>query len=59
MFVGDIKAAELGVSNLAFLGDAVYELLVREEVAKSTNMPSITLHQNAVKGLCQSAGSGL
>lgn len=35
----NIKAAELGVANLAFLGDAVYELLVREEIAKSTNMP--------------------
>lgn len=53
--MSDVKAAELGVANLAFLGDAVYELLVREEVAKSTNMPSITLHQNAVKKVCAKA----
>lgn len=53
--MGNIKAAELGVSNLAFLGDAVYELLVREEIAKNTNMPSIALHQNAVKKVCAKA----
>lgn len=53
--MGNIKAAELGVSNLAFLGDAVYELLVREEIAKNTNMPSIVLHQNAVKKVCAKA----
>ena len=53
--MSNIKAAELGVSNLAFLGDAVYELLVREEIAKNTNMPSIALHQNAVKKVCAKA----
>lgn len=53
--MGNIKAAELGISNLAFLGDAVYELLVREEIAKNTNMPSIALHQSAVKKVCAKA----
>lgn len=34
---------------LAFLGDAVYELLVRERLVKKANMPVGKLHQKAVQ----------
>ena len=41
--------SRFSVGALAFLGDAVYEQLVREMIVKSSNKPSGTLHQEAVK----------
>ena len=37
---------------LAFLGDAVYEQLVREKLILSANMPAGKLHKLAVKYVC-------
>lgn len=44
--------------NLAFVGDAVYELLVRQELAKRGSMPMGKLHHLAVGMVCAEAQSG-
>ena len=44
----------LSPSNLAFLGDAVYSLLVRERLS-TTSRPSGKLHSLSVKFVCASA----
>ncbi|WP_235843903.1 Mini-ribonuclease 3 [Massilioclostridium coli] len=41
--------------TLAFLGDAVFELLVREYITSSGSMPVNKLHQRAVKIVCASS----
>ena len=38
--------------TLAFLGDSVYEQLVRERLVLDANMPVGKLHLNAVKRVC-------
>lgn len=40
--------------SLAFLGDAVYELLVRERLLKQANRPVGVLHEKAVEQVCAS-----
>lgn len=40
--------------TLAFLGDAVYEQLVREKIVLTANMPVGKLHKEAVKKVCAS-----
>ena len=44
----DVDLHTLSPITLAFLGDAVFELLVREQLAKE-NAPAGKLHQKAVK----------
>ena len=43
--------------TLAFLGDAVFELLVRESLVSQGNRPSKQLHQLAVGKVCAVAQS--
>lgn len=43
--------------SLAFVGDAVYELLVRERLASVGNLPANKLHQAAVRRVCAAAQS--
>ena len=50
----DVDLHTLSPITLAFLGDAVYELLVREQLAKE-NAPAGKLHRKAVKRVCCSA----
>lgn len=38
--------------TLAFLGDAVFELLVRERLTAQGSMPAHILHKKAVKKVC-------
>lgn len=40
---------QYGVPALAFLGDSVYEQLVREHIVLKSNMPSSKLHNEAVR----------
>ncbi len=44
--------ANYSAPTLAFLGDAVYEQLVREALVKRANMPANRLHTEAVKLVC-------
>ena len=41
--------------TLAFVGDAVYELMVRERLAADGSMPANVLHHKAVKIVCAGA----
>lgn len=51
----DIKPKQLSPATLAFVGDAVFELLVREYiVAKNGSMPVAKLHKKTVKHVCAS-----
>ncbi len=43
--------------NLAFVGDGVYGLLVREHLTAAGNMPVNRLHRSAVELVCASAQS--
>lgn len=47
---------QLSAATLAFLGDAVYELLVRRSLA-TTTIPANTLHRMAVGKVCAAAQS--
>ncbi len=38
--------------SLAYLGDCVYEMLVREKIMKTANMPVKKLHQKTVSYVC-------
>ncbi|MDR3344493.1 MAG: ribonuclease III [Oscillospiraceae bacterium] len=46
-----------GNPALAFVGDAVYSLLVREALAKAGSRPSKALHSLAVRDVCAAAQS--
>ncbi len=46
------EANQYGVAALAFLGDAVYERLVRERIVIKANMPAAKLHNEAIKYVC-------
>ncbi len=43
------EARALGGLTLAFFGDSVYEVLVRERIVKSGTLPVNTLHKKAVE----------
>lgn len=45
-------SARYSTPALAFLGDAVYEQLVREMLVLRSNMPAHALHNKAVKYVC-------
>ena len=44
-----IKAKQLSPLNLAFIGDCVYEMLVRETLVADANRPVNDLHRESVK----------
>ena len=46
------EAGQYSPTALAFLGDAVYECLVRERLLLSANMPAGKLHKLAVEYVC-------
>ena len=58
-FLQDIpcNAAMLSPLTLAFVGDAVYELLVREWLAREANRPANDLHSESVSKVCAKAQS--
>lgn len=45
----DINPKELSPLNLAFIGDCVYEMLVRETLVAEANRPVNDLHRESVK----------
>lgn len=55
-----IKAAkQSNPATLAFLGDAVYELYIRERLTSDGNRQADTLHKEAIKFVCASAQAKL
>ena len=46
---------QLSPLTLAFLGDAVFELMVRERLVQKGSAPAGKLHKQAVKMVCASA----
>ena len=51
------KARQLSPLTLAFLGDAVFELRVREKLAEKGSAPVGSLHRQAVEVVCARAQS--
>lgn len=51
----DVNPDELSPLTLAFIGDTVFDLLVREELICQANRPANDLHQLAVKKVKASA----
>lgn len=50
MFIDkDVNPKQLSPLNLAFIGDCVYEMLVREALVKDANRPVNDLHRESVK----------
>ena len=47
-----LKPSQLSPLTLAFIGDAVYELLVREQIVGDGSMPVGKLHNLAVERVC-------
>lgn len=47
-----IDAKQYSPLALAFLGDSVYEIMVREHVLLSANMPASKLHALKIKRVC-------
>lgn len=45
----DVKPKQLSPLNLAFIGDCVYEILVRETLVLDANRPVNDLHRESVK----------
>ena len=45
----DINPKQLSPLNLAFIGDCVYEMLVRETLVQQANRPVNDLHRESVK----------
>lgn len=45
----DIEAKQLSPLNLAFIGDCIYEILVRETLVAQANRPVNDLHRESVK----------
>jgi ribonuclease-3 family protein len=50
--LSDSEAAQYSPLSLAFLGDSVYEQLVRTELLLTANMPAGKFHSIAVKLVC-------
>lgn len=49
------EADKLSPLTLAFIGDTVYDMLVREMLIREANRPAKKLHEAAVKSVCASA----
>lgn len=45
----DVNAKQLSPLNLAFIGDCIYEILVREMLVTAANRPVNDLHRESVK----------
>lgn len=45
----DVNAKQLSPLNLAFIGDCIYEILVREMLVTEANRPVNDLHRESVK----------
>lgn len=45
----DVDAKQLSPLNLAFIGDCIYEILVRETLVCTANRPVNDLHRESVK----------
>ena len=45
----DVKPKQLSPLNLAFIGDCIYEILVRETLVLDANRPVNDLHRESVK----------
>lgn len=45
----DVNPRQLSPLNLAFIGDCIYEILVRETLVKDANRPVNDLHRESVK----------
>lgn len=43
--------------GLAYMGDVVYEMMIREKIILSANMPVNKLHKSAVEWVCASSQS--
>ncbi len=54
----DVKPNELSPLTLAFIGDTVFDLLVREELICKANRPANDLHNLAVQKVKASAQAG-
>lgn len=54
----DIKSNELSPLTLAFIGDTVFDLLVRENLICEANRPANDLHNLAVQKVKASAQAG-
>jgi len=52
---GECPASLLSPSALAFVGDTVFDLLVREKLVREANRPSGKLHALATQLVCASA----
>ncbi|WP_101697877.1 Mini-ribonuclease 3 [Clostridium minihomine] len=51
----DCDPRQMSPLTLAFVGDGVFELFVRERLVCKANCPVNTLHKNAVAQVCSSA----
>ncbi|MGN0584766.1 MAG: Mini-ribonuclease 3 [Ruminococcus sp.] len=49
-----LEAKQYSPLALAFLGDSVYEIMMREHILLSANMPASELHSLKVKRVCAS-----
>ncbi len=47
-----IEAKQYSPLALAFIGDSVYEIMVREHILLSANMPASELHSIKIKRVC-------
>ena len=53
--VKNVNPKQLSPLNLAFIGDCIYEILVREELVCTANRPVNDLHRESVKFVCAKA----
>lgn len=51
----NINPKQLSPLNLAFIGDCIYELLVRETLVCNANRPVNDLHKESVRFVCAKA----
>lgn len=51
----DVNVKQLSPLNLAFIGDCVYEMLVRETLVTDANRPVNDLHRESVRFVCAKA----
>lgn len=52
---GEVDVRTLSPLTLAFVGDGVYELMVREQLACRANRPNGELHRRSVETVCATA----
>jgi ribonuclease-3 family protein len=55
LYPQDVNVRTLSPLTLAFVGDGVFELMVREKLACEANRPNGELHKLAVKIVCAEA----